>query len=45
MANSVGIPFATLQNKDSHLLRQSSADLGPAPNIITDSREAYGFRD
>lgn len=40
----VGIPFATLQNKDSHLLRQSSADLGPAPNIITDSREGYGFQ-
>ena len=30
-------------NKDSHLLRQSMADLGPAPNIITDSRYAFGI--
>jgi hypothetical protein len=29
------IPYARLDNKDSHLLRQSAADLGPAPNIIT----------
>jgi outer membrane protease len=36
------IPYAVVQNKDSHLLRQSSSDLGPAPNIITDSRYAYG---
>ena len=37
-----GVPYASLQNKDSHLLRQSFADLGPAPNIITDSKYAYG---
>ena len=30
------------ENKDSHLLRQSLADLGPAPNIITESKYAYG---
>ena len=29
-------------NKDSHLLRQSMADLGPAPNVITDSTYAFG---
>ena len=37
------IPYALLQNKDSHLLRQSSSDLGPAPNVITDGRCAYGI--
>ena len=37
-----GVPYAALRNKDSHLLRQSMADLGPAPNIITDSRYAFG---
>ena len=37
------IPYAVLQNKDSHLLRQSSSDLGPAPNVITDGRCAYGI--
>ena len=37
-----GVPYAALQNKDSHLLRQSMADLGPAPNIITEGRCAYG---
>jgi len=37
------IPFALVQNKDSHLLRQDSSDLGPAPNVITDSRYAYGI--
>jgi hypothetical protein len=36
-----GVPYAALQNKDSHL-RQSPADLGPAPNVITQSRYAYG---
>lgn len=36
------VPFAVGNNKDSHLLRQSSADLGPAPNIITDTRYAFG---
>jgi hypothetical protein len=38
-----GVPYAALQNKDSHLLRQSMADLGPAPNIITETRYAYGI--
>ena len=37
------IPYAVVQNKDSHLLRQASSDLGPAPNVITDSRYAYGI--
>lgn len=37
------VPYALLQNKDSHLLRQDPADLGPAPNVITDSRYAYGI--
>jgi outer membrane protease len=36
------VPYAALENKDSHLLRQSYADLGPAPNIISDSSYAYG---
>lgn len=39
-----GIPFATLRNKDSHLLRQSMNDLGPAPNVIADSHYAYGVQ-
>jgi hypothetical protein len=34
-----GIPYAKVTNDDSHLLRQ---DLGPAPNIITQSRWAVG---
>ena len=37
-----GIPYAALQNKDGHLLRQGMDDLGPAPNVITDSKYAYG---
>ena len=37
-----GVPYAALRNKDSHLLRQSMADLGPAPNVITDSTYAFG---
>ena len=36
------VPYAVVQNKDSHLLRQDSADLGPAPNVITKSHYAYG---
>ncbi len=35
-------PYAVVQNKDSHLLRQDSADLGPAPNVVTKSKYAYG---
>ena len=41
-AEIAGIPYASVQNKDSHLLRQSFADLGPAPNVITNSRYAVG---
>jgi len=37
-----GIPYAALWNGDSHLLRQSFSDLGPAPNIITTTNYAYG---
>ena len=37
-----GVPYAVVQNKDSHLLRQDLADLGPAPNIVTKSKYAYG---
>ena len=36
------VPYAFVRNKDSHLLRQSMADLGPAPNVIADSRYAFG---
>jgi hypothetical protein len=36
------IPVAWLENKDSHLLRQSMDDLGPAPNIISRSKRGYG---
>jgi hypothetical protein len=36
------IPYATLNNKDSHLLRQGAADLGPAPNVITSSSKGNG---
>ena len=36
------IPYAALRNSDSHLLRQSPSDLGPAPNIISTSNYAYG---
>jgi len=35
-------PYAVVQNKDGHLLRQDSADLGPAPNVVTKSKYAYG---
>jgi len=42
-AEIAGVPYAALQNKDSHLLRQSPADLGPAPNVITQSDYAYGL--
>jgi hypothetical protein len=37
-----GIPYAKATNDDSHLLRQDPTDLGPAPNIITQSRWAVG---
>lgn len=42
-AEIAGVPYAAMQNKDSHLLRQSPADLGPAPNVITQSDYAYGL--
>jgi hypothetical protein len=38
------IPYAVLRNKDSHLLRQDPADLGPAPNIVADGTYGYGFQ-
>jgi hypothetical protein len=38
------VPYAVLQNKDSHLLRQDPSDLGPAPNIIADGTYGYGFQ-
>src|SRR6187402_2371622 len=41
-ASSPLFPYAVVQNKDSHLLRQDSADLGPAPNVVTKSKYAYG---
>lgn len=34
------IPIAWFENKDSHLLRQSMSDLGPAPNVVT---KGHGF--
>jgi hypothetical protein len=37
-----GIPFAVLRNEDSHLLRQSLSDLGPAPNVITEGSTGFG---
>ena len=40
----VAIPFAALQNKDSHLLRQSPSDLGPAPNVVSDGSAGYGVQ-
>jgi hypothetical protein len=33
------VPYATVTNKDSHLLR---TDLGPVPNIITNGQSAIG---
>ena len=38
------IPYAVLQNKDSHLLRQDPSDLGPAPNIISNGSSGYGVQ-
>lgn len=37
------VPYAWMENKDSHLLRQSLTDLGPAPNVISKSKYAYGL--
>jgi hypothetical protein len=34
------IPYAYLQNDDSHLLR---SDLGPSPNVVTNSKYAFGL--
>lgn len=40
----VAVPYATVQNRDSHLLRQGMNDLGPAPNVITDSSAGFGVQ-
>jgi hypothetical protein len=34
------VPIAWIDNKDSHVLRQSPADFGPAPNVISNG---YGY--
>jgi hypothetical protein len=39
-----GVPYATLVNKDSHLLRQDFTDLGPAPNVISKAKSGYGIQ-
>jgi hypothetical protein len=39
-----GVPYAALVNNDSHLLRQSLADLGPAPNVVSKARSGYGVQ-
>jgi len=36
------VPYARVVNEDSHLLRQSPFDLGPAPNLITHGKNAMG---
>jgi hypothetical protein len=36
------VPWAHGSNDDSHLLRQSPADLGPAPNILTRTNSGVG---
>jgi len=41
--DAVFIPFTDMHNEDSHLLRTSPADLGPAPNIIMDGN-GWGFQ-
>ncbi len=41
--DAVFIPFTDMHNDDSHLLRTSPADLGPAPNIIMDG-SGWGFQ-
>jgi outer membrane protease len=40
-AELAGIPWAKLQNKDSHLFR---SDLGPVPNIFSDSTAGFGLQ-
>ena len=37
------VPYAQVRNEDSHLLRQDSSDLGPAPNVISTSHNGYGI--
>lgn len=37
-AEVAGVPYAKYRNEDSHLLRQSPSDLGPAPNVIANGR-------
>jgi len=41
-AEVAAVPYAFVTNKDSHLLRQDAADLGPAPNVISKSKYAFG---
>ncbi len=44
-AEFAAVPYASLNNKDSHLLRQSTtppSGLGPAPNVITTSQNGVG---
>jgi hypothetical protein len=36
------VPYATYRNADSHFLRQSPNDLGPAPNVIGQGRGTGG---
>ncbi len=36
------VPYTSMHNEDSHLLRTSDASLGPAPNVIMDGT-GYGF--
>lgn len=36
------VPYARLENQDSHLLRQDMTDLGPAPNVISRSDHGWG---
>lgn len=42
-ADVAAVPWASVENKDSHLLRQGMSDLGPAPNIISRSSHGYGL--
>jgi outer membrane protease len=36
------IPYTSMHNEDSHLLRTGASSLGPAPNVIMDG-SGYGF--
>lgn len=43
LADLAFIPYTDMHNEDSHVLRQSLADLGPVPNVIMDG-EGFGFQ-